>query len=64
MCVRHKLGTIPHSPLAGSLLAGKSRRDEPLPESVRANGNAEGRFADRNWEIIETLLAVGCGPQP
>ena len=58
MCVQHGLGIIPYSPLAGGLLTGKYRRDEPLPESVRADENAERRFTDRNWEIIETLVAV------
>ena len=58
MAVKHGLGIIPYSPLAGGLLTGKYRRDEPLPESVRADENAERRFTDRNWEIIETLVAV------
>lgn len=58
MCVQHGLGIIPYSPLAGGLLTGKYRRNEPLPESVRADENAERRFTDRNWEIIETLVAV------
>ena len=58
MCVQHGLGIIPYSPLAGGLLTGKYRRDEPLPDSVRAEENAERRFTDRNWDIIETLVAV------
>ncbi len=58
MCVHQGLGIIPYSPLAGGLLTGKYRRDAPLPESVRADENAERRFTDRNWDIIETLVAV------
>ncbi|MEM9203294.1 MAG: aldo/keto reductase [Actinomycetota bacterium] len=58
MCAHHGLGMIPYSPLAGGLLTGKYRRDEPLPESVRADENAERRFTDTNWSIIETLVAV------
>jgi aryl-alcohol dehydrogenase-like predicted oxidoreductase len=46
------------SPLAGGLLTGKYLRDQPLPDSVRAEENAERRFSDRNWDIIETLVAV------
>ena len=37
---------------------GKYRRDQALPESVRAAENAENRFSDKNWQIIETLVAV------
>ena len=58
MCVQHGLGIIPYSPLAGGLLTGKYRRGEALPESVRADENAERRFTDRNWDIIEELVAV------
>ena len=58
MAVKHGLGIIPYSPLAGGLLTGKYRRNEALPESVRADENAERRFTDRNWEIIETLVDV------
>jgi aryl-alcohol dehydrogenase-like predicted oxidoreductase len=39
-------------------LTGKYRRDQALPESVRAAENAERRFSDKNWHIIETLVAV------
>ncbi len=58
MCVHHGLGIIPYSPLAGGLLTGTYRRGAPLPDSVRADENAERRFTDRNWDIIETLVAV------
>ena len=58
MCTHYGIGMIPYSPLAGGLLTGKYRRDQPLPDSVRAEENAENRFSDRNWEIIETLVEV------
>lgn len=58
MCARYGIGMIPYSPLAGGLLTGKYRKDQPLPESVRASENAKNRFSDKNWETIETLVRV------
>ncbi|NNF56376.1 MAG: aldo/keto reductase [Acidimicrobiales bacterium] len=58
MCAHYGIGMIPYSPLAGGLLTGKYRRDQPLPDSVRAEENAENRFSDTNWDIIETLVEV------
>ncbi len=58
MCQHYGVGMIPYSPLGGGLLTGKYRRDQPLPDSVRAEENAEVRFSDKNWEIIETLVEV------
>ncbi len=58
MCQRYGIGIIPYSPLGGGLLTGKYRRGEPLPDSVRADENAETRFSDKNWSIIETLVDV------
>jgi aryl-alcohol dehydrogenase-like predicted oxidoreductase len=57
-CRRYGIGMFPYSPLGGGLLTGKYRRDQALPESVRAAENAERRFSDKNWHIIETLVAV------
>ena len=58
MCERYGIGIIPYSPLAGGLLTGKYRREQPLPDSARAEENAEVRFSERNWDIIETLVSV------
>lgn len=58
MCQRYGIGMVPYSPLAGGLLTGKYRRNQPLPESVRAAENAEKKFSATNWDIIETLVAV------
>ena len=58
MCAQFGIGMVPYSPLAGGMLTGKYRRDQPLPESVRAEENAENRFTDKNWDIIETLIDV------
>jgi len=52
------LGVVPWSPLGGGMLTGKYRRGQPLPDSVRAEGNARGRFSDQNFDIVETLVAV------
>ncbi|MEM9564177.1 MAG: aldo/keto reductase [Actinomycetota bacterium] len=57
MCVEHGIGMLPYSPLAAGVLTGKYRRDEPQPASVRAELNAR-RLSDRNWDIVETLVAV------
>lgn len=57
-CERHGVGMIPYSPLGGGLLTGKYRRGAPLPSSVRAEENASTRISDKNWDIIETLVAV------
>jgi len=58
VCSHYKLGVIPYSPLGGGLLTGKYRRDQPLPDSVRAEENAQVRFSDKNWEIIEKVVEV------
>lgn len=58
VCSHYKLGVIPYSPLGGGLLTGKYRRDKPLPDSVRADENAQNRFSDKNWQIIDKVLEV------
>ena len=58
MCERYDIGMVPYSPLGGGLLTGKYRRGADLPDSVRAEENAEVRFSDKNWDVIETLVAV------
>ncbi len=57
-CLRHGIGILPYSPLAGGVLTGKYRRNAALPESLRADENAENRLSETNWNIIETLLDV------
>ncbi|MGL5810115.1 MAG: aldo/keto reductase, partial [Nocardioides sp.] len=56
-CEKYGVGMVPYSPLGGGLLTGKYRRGAPLPDSVRAEENA-GSFSEKNWDIIETLVAV------
>ncbi len=58
VCTHYGVGVIPYNPLGGGLLTGKYRRDQPLPDSVRAKENAERRFTDKNWSIIEALVEV------
>ncbi len=58
VCVEYGLGVLPWSPLGGGMLTGKYKRGGPLPDSVRAEGNARGRFSDRNFDIVETLETV------
>ena len=57
-CAHFGIGMIPYSPLGGGLLTGKYRRDGELPDSMRAQENADNRFSDKNWAIIETLVDV------
>lgn len=58
MCDRYGIGMVPYSPLGAGLLTGKYRRGEELPGSVRAAENANVRFSERNFDIIETLIDV------
>jgi aryl-alcohol dehydrogenase-like predicted oxidoreductase len=61
LCLRHGLGILPWSPLAGGLLSGKYRRGQAPAEGTRFAKQRE-RFAsfdkDRNWKIVDALLAV------
>lgn len=58
VCTKYNVGVIPYSPLAGGLLTGKYRRDQPLPESVRAEENEEYRINDHNWHIIDKVIQI------
>ena len=58
MCAEYGLGMVPYSPLAAGMLTGRYCRDEPLPDSVRADQNAANRFSETNWQIIEALVDV------
>lgn len=57
VCLEYGVGVVPYSPLGGGLLTGKYRRDGQLPDSVRADENAE-RLTEQNLDTIETLVAV------
>jgi aryl-alcohol dehydrogenase-like predicted oxidoreductase len=56
----HGLGLLPFFPLAGGLLTGKYKRDQPLPEKSRltyAKASADRFLTERNWTRIEQLDA-------
>jgi aryl-alcohol dehydrogenase-like predicted oxidoreductase len=57
VCLRYGIGVLPYSPLAGGFLTGKYRRNQPLPESVRAEGNKQ-RISDQNFDIVEKLIEI------
>jgi aryl-alcohol dehydrogenase-like predicted oxidoreductase len=48
---------IPYSPLAGGFLTGKYRRDEPLPESKRAEGRKRA-MTDKNFDLIDEIEVI------
>lgn len=58
VCEHYGIGLFPYSPLAGGLLTGKYRQGSPLPDSVRAEENAEQRFTESNWAIVETVIDI------
>jgi len=56
----YNLGLLPYFPLAGGLLTGKYRRDEPLPAGTRLAGGGpltERFLTDTNWQKLEALEA-------
>jgi aryl-alcohol dehydrogenase-like predicted oxidoreductase len=57
VCKAYGIGVIPYSPLAGGFLTGKYRRGEPLPQSVRAQGNTR-HMTDQNLQVVEKLVEV------
>jgi aryl-alcohol dehydrogenase-like predicted oxidoreductase len=57
VCLAYGVGVLPYSPLAGGFLTGKYRRNQPLPDSVRAGGNAD-RMTDKNFDILEKLIEI------
>lgn len=61
LCLRHGLGVLPWSPLAGGFLAGKLDRDTPPPPGSRLE-RWKQRLAsfdtERNWQVIAALKAV------
>src|SRR5271155_1503759 len=58
------LGLLIWSPLAGGLLSGKFRRDQPEPEGARHSGGwREPPLDDRErlYDIVELLAEIGAG---
>ena len=61
VCLRHGLGVLPWSPLAGGFLSAKLERGAPPPAGTRLE-QWKQRLAsvdtERNWQIIAVLKAV------
>lgn len=62
-CLRHGLGILPWSPLAGGFLSGKYRKDQPPPQGSRYDAERWkrnlGQFdTPRHWRILAALDAV------
>ncbi len=57
VCEIYGIGVIPYSPLAGGFLTGKYRKDEPLPESKRAEGRRRS-MTERNFALLFEMEAM------
>jgi len=60
VCETYGLGVIPYSPLAGGFLTGKYRRNEPLPESKRAEGRKRA-MTEKNFALIDEMKVIALG---
>lgn len=58
LCVQEGIGVIPYSPLAKGFLTGKYRRDQRLPESIRASGVERRYVHERGWRVLEAVDQV------
>ncbi len=58
VCRVYGIGVLPYSPLGGGFLTGKYRPDDPVPESVRADGIKRRYFNERGWEILEAVEEI------
>ncbi len=54
VCQEYEIAVIPYSPLAGGFLTGKYRKNEPLPESKRAEGRKRS-MTDKNFALIDEM---------
>ncbi len=54
------MGVMPWSPLAGGFLSGKYRRGNTADKGRLSGANPFGnsKFVDRNWDILDALMAV------
>jgi len=57
VCAAYEIAVIPYSPLAGGFLTGKYRKDEPLPESKRAEGRKHV-MTDKNFALIDEMEVI------
>ncbi len=58
LCLAEGVGVIPYSPLAAGFLTGKYRRNQPLPESGRAEGVKRFYLNDQGYALIDCLDEV------
>jgi aryl-alcohol dehydrogenase-like predicted oxidoreductase len=58
VCSTYGIGVIPYSPLAGGFLTGKYKKDEPMPDSVRADGNKRRYFNEAGWKVLDAVREV------
>jgi aryl-alcohol dehydrogenase-like predicted oxidoreductase len=57
VCMTYELAVIPYSPLAGGFLTGKYRKNEPLPNSKRAEGRKRS-MSDKNFALIDEMEVI------
>jgi aryl-alcohol dehydrogenase-like predicted oxidoreductase len=57
VCVAYEIAVIPYSPLAGGFLTGKYRKNEPLPESKRAEGRKRA-MTDKNFVLVDEMDVI------
>lgn len=60
-CLRHGVGVLPWSPLAGGFLTGKYQPDAAKPEGARLTGRPKAwpqYDKPRNWQILAALQQV------
>ena len=59
-CMRHGIGLVTFSPLAGGFLSGKYRKGEKPPEGSRYEkaDSRNKRFAPETLDVVEKLLTV------
>ncbi len=57
VCAAYEIAVIPYSPLAGGFLTGKYRKDEPMPESKRAEGRKHV-MTDKNFALIDEMEVI------
>jgi aryl-alcohol dehydrogenase-like predicted oxidoreductase len=58
ICETYSIGVIPYSPLSAGFLTGKYYRDQPLPDTVRAQTVMSRKYNDQNWDILDKLRGI------
>jgi aryl-alcohol dehydrogenase-like predicted oxidoreductase len=58
VCHEYGIGVIPYSPLAGGFLTGKYQKDNPIPESQRADGTKQRYFNEYGWSVLMAVEEI------